>query len=56
MECQVFFLHMMATLIQSNASDTETNVFRVAKKIYVIFGCKYILVKSIQKKNLRTQG
>lgn len=23
-----FFLHMMATFIQSNASDTETNVFK----------------------------
>jgi hypothetical protein len=31
------------------------SLFRVAKKIYVKFGCKYILVKSIQKKNLHTQ-
>jgi len=29
MECKFFFLHMMATFIQSNASDTEINVFRV---------------------------
>jgi hypothetical protein len=46
---------MMATIIQSYASYTETNIFRVAKKIYVKFGRMYIMVKCIQKKNLHTQ-